>query len=1016
MTASDNPYRDHFSQLLRWLTGFFLVFSCLTFPVRNLNAQDNYPVDDTASMINLLKDSLLSPSEKLVITLNLSNLYSNENPSRALFYDSLSVVLSHQLKEAHIFITALENSAKDFQKTGNYENADILFSFIIKQLSDSNYAQLAQFHYELGQNDYLWGRYKRAASAFQKSRAYYEKLGDKPGMAKTLMGEARVWLQYNDFFQAVGVLQRATDIFNQLEDQKKLADAQLLMGKIMQSWGQQERARYFYFSALDYYISQHDRLNESRAHLEIGNLFIQDGQYQRALKEYRDALDYSRISQDRLLYSRNLRKLGEAYYYLKNYDSARYYQQQAFNLIKRTGNRSEIGSYYFDMGQISYKGQQLKEAGFYADSALMTARKIQDKSLELSSLKLFSDINRAKGAYRRAYHYLTAYNEIYQQVFSEKNRKMVSDMEVHYEADQKAQEYDQLKKHDVQTQLNLSRERNFHNLLIVITVFIVVVSVIVIFFIQYENKINKRNYALIYAKNQKITAQQKKLEALNDELFTSRESYRSIVENATIGMYQISPSGKILFANKALLKMLSLESLRALQEQVFLQIRDAGRKQFIELLKKQEIVIGREGVWQAEGRNRIYVNESAWIIKDNKGKILYYEGIVEDITKRKIAEDQVQQTQAILKQKNAELIKRNEEIQKAKTEAEEANTAKTMFLANFSHEIRTPLNSIIGFAYLLLPLVKSPEGRNFVDSILVSGKSLLSLINDILDLSKIQAGKLELNYEPAYIPKIIGELKQIFYPQVEARNLEFSVSFNPRMEAFFVIDGPRLRQVLFNIVGNAIKFTEQGSVRITAEALPDPNHPNHYNLVFVVKDTGPGIPEEEQSVIFDAFKQVNGDRVKRTPGTGLGLSISQRLIEMMGGSIHLESVVGKGTTFVIVLENIRKVAYGNEASDSPDPVSDAVQQNEDEAKANVPSASRKANADLEKQFGTTFRNILNKKSISEIRDLGEALLDYAQKRNLRTLQQQSLALLEATRRYDIETIENILGKMNNYFQ
>jgi PAS domain S-box-containing protein len=537
----------------------------------------------------------------------------------------------------------------------------------------------------------------------------------------------------------------------------------------------------------------------------------------------------------------------------------------------------------------------------------------------------------------------------------------------------------------------------------------------VVFFIQYENKINKRNYALIYAKNQKITTQQKKLEALNSELFTSRESYRSIVENATIGMYQISPSGKILFANKALLKMLSLNSLRDLQEQVFLQIRNARRRQFIELLKKQEIIIGREDVWKMSDRNNIYVNESAWIIKDNKGNILYYEGIVEDITKRKIAEDKVQQTQAILKQKNKELIKRNEEIQRAKNEADEANTAKTMFLANFSHEIRTPLNSIIGFAYLLLPMAKSREGKNFVDSILVSSSSLLSLINDILDLSKIQAGKLELNFEPAYIPKIITEIKQIFYPQVESKNLNFNVTLNPHIEGFYVVDGARLRQVLFNIVGNAIKFTEEGTVEIKAEAFQSKKNKEYFDLIFTVKDTGSGIPKEEQSVIFDAFKQVNGNRFRQTPGTGLGLSISQRLIEMMGGNIELESTIGFGTTFIIHLKDIKRTYQDALPPEPAQKVQPEITEIRDKEAIKEDNSSKIIEANLKGKFGETYRNILNNKSIAEIRNFGKALLEFAQKEKNNVMQKESSLLIEAAERYDIETIEKMLGKIKKYF-
>lgn len=971
--------------------------------------------NDSASLIMLLHDTTLSKSEKLIVSLNLSRLYRKVDPQKALLYDSLSINLAKSLGEKETVISGIQNTALDFQKLGRYNAADILYKYLKTKINDSSTSQLGNYYYDLATNYFLWGKYKNAAEDFKKSRSYFEQLSDKPGIAKTLLGEAKVWCEYNDYFRAVGILQRANDIYDQLGNEENLAEIQVIMGQIMERWGLLDRAKYFYNNAFLYYHGKNDNYHESLVRISIGNLNIQEKKYLQALKEYRDALKYSEASLNRVLYARGLRKMGEAYFSIKNYDSALFYQRQAYLIIKQVGNSSEIGKYYFDMGSIHFKLGNYTSASHYADSALSISKKANIKELQLKVLKLFTDINKTTGRYKQAFLYLTRYNKVYQGVFSEKNRKMVSDMEVHYEADRQAKEYDLLKKHDLQTRLNLAKEKNFHSLLIIITIFVVVISLLVVFFIQYENKINKKNYALILAKNKKITSQQKRLEALNDELFKSRESYRSIVENATIGMYQISPGGKILFANKALLKMLSLKDIESLQKQLFLMIENASRKRFIELLKKQEIIIGREDVWKINNHQNIYINESAWVIKDNRGNILYYEGIVEDISKRKIAEEKVQQTQAMLKQKNKELVKRNEEFQKAKNEAEEANAAKTMFLANFSHEIRTPLNSIIGFANLMEPLAKTEQEKNFVNSILISSNSLLALINDILDLSKIQAGKLELNFEPAYIPKIITEIERIFYPQVESKGLNFTVTMSPLIEGFYIVDGARLRQVLFNIVGNAIKFTEEGSVNINAEATSCKDEPAFFDLLFSVRDTGAGIPKEEQPGIFDAFRQVGGDRSKQAPGTGLGLSISQRLIEMMGGSIELESDTGVGTTFTIYLKHVKKVDKNIETMkgyDDPDQSSSGTIDHEFLEGNGI---SRKTADEIRKHFGKTYQIVMEHKSIGEIVKFGKALLKFSKENQCQILRAESTELLVAAKQYDIETLEKVLGMMKKYF-
>lgn len=1014
MGVAGKPYQ--YFKSLRVPTKLILGFLFfLLFAPKSISAQNSYnKLHDSASMDILLHDTTLSKSEKLIIALNLSKLYHTVNPKKALLFDSLTIDLAKLLGKEATVVSGIMNTAGDFQKLGRYKEADVLYKYLKRKTSDSNYAQLGNCYYQMATNYFLWGKYKMAATVFQKSRFYFEQLKDKPGIGKTLVGEAKVWCEYSDYLRAIGILEKARDIYDQLQSEEKLAEIQVIMGGIMENWGQLQQAKYFYNSAFDYYQSKKDVRHEGEVRISIGNLLLKEKKYRPALREYRDALKYSKISQSKKLHIRSLRKMGEIYSFIKNYDSAKFYQKQAFKIIKKTEDKSEIGKYYYDMGHLNLALNNYRTASLYADSALTFSKKTNIKGLQLKTLKLLSDINKASGYYKQAYEYLTNYNKIYQKIFSEKNRKMVSDMEVHYEADQQAKEYDLLKKHDIQTQLNLSKEKNFHNLLIVITIFIVVISALIVFFIQYENKLNKKNYALILAKNQKITSQQKKLETLNDELYKSRESYRSIVENATIGMYQVSISGELLFANKALLKMLSFKDIESLKVQAALATKEENRIRFIELLKEQEIIVGREDVWQI-GKRKIYINESAWLIRDNHGKILYYEGIIEDISKRKIAEEKVQQAQTMLKQKNKELLKRNKEIQKAKTEAEEANAAKTMFLANFSHEIRTPLNSIIGFANLMLPLAKKVQEKNFVNSILISSNSLLALINDILDLSKIQAGKLELNFEPAYIPKIITEIEQIFYPQIESKNLDFSVTINSFIEGFFIIDGTRLRQVLFNIVGNAIKFTEKGAVEITADAKSCKGDPNFYDLCFTIRDTGSGIPKEEQSVIFDAFKQAGRNRQKQTRGTGLGLSISQRLIQMMGGDIEFESVVGTGTLFKIYLNHIKKAnkeAERNELENEWEPISSG---NTDQEFSGEPGISPQVAEEINIRFSKLYHKILKNKSINEIIIFGKALHKFSKEKQSKTLEEESTKMLKAANQYDIETLEQMLGKMKKYF-
>ncbi len=237
-------------------------------------------------------------------------------------------------------------------------------------------------------------------------------------------------------------------------------------------------------------------------------------------------------------------------------------------------------------------------------------------------------------------------------------------------------------------------------------------------------------------------------------------------------------------------------------------------------------------------------------------------------------------------------------------EAEAANRAKSEFLANMSHEIRTPMNAILGFTDLLDSIITNRKQKSYLEAIKSSGKNLLTLINDILDLSKIEAGKMELHYEPVDPYSIFYEIEQIFSLNISNKGLRFIKDIAPDIPERLLLDEVRLRQVLFNLVGNAVKFTEKGYIKLSARRILKGDEKSTIDLVITVEDTGIGINLESQARIFEAFKQQDGQSTKRYGGTGLGLAISKRLVEMMGGTVSVKSRFGKGSIFEIILNNI----------------------------------------------------------------------------------------------------------------
>ncbi len=250
-----------------------------------------------------------------------------------------------------------------------------------------------------------------------------------------------------------------------------------------------------------------------------------------------------------------------------------------------------------------------------------------------------------------------------------------------------------------------------------------------------------------------------------------------------------------------------------------------------------------------------------------------------------------------------ERLQAEEALKQAKEEADAANRAKSEFLANMSHEIRTPLNAVIGFSELLFSQVTDKKHKSYLDSIQTAGKSLLTLINDILDLSKIEAGRLEIQPEPINPAIILNELEQIFALKIAEKQLEFIVDIDQALPPTLLLDETRLRQVLLNLIGNAVKFTEQGHIKLNVQKC-DKAETNKIDLIVAVEDTGIGIPSAQQKKIFEAFQQQEGQSTRKYGGTGLGLAITKRLVEMMNGQINVHSQQNQGSVFKITLWDV----------------------------------------------------------------------------------------------------------------
>ncbi len=395
--------------------------------------------------------------------------------------------------------------------------------------------------------------------------------------------------------------------------------------------------------------------------------------------------------------------------------------------------------------------------------------------------------------------------------------------------------------------------------------------------------------------NKKLTIFQDVTEkkTVEQALRQSEEKYKHLVSNARTAILKINVNGIITFINEFACELFEYSEEEVIGKHVvgiIVPVYSQNNNSLAEMIesyiqhvvKKSSTIEENENI--TKSGKRIWMSWANKAILDENGKVIEIISSGIDITDRKITE---------------------RDLEAAKKEADEANRLKSEFLANMSHEIRTPMNAIIGFSNILQQKIDDTRYKSFIDKIVISGNSLLELINDILDLSKIEAGQLAIQKTKMNLFEIINEIPLIFTEISERKNVPLSIKIDNNLPKTLLLDGLRLRQVLLNLVSNALKFTEKGHVNI--EVVFTKNNFSSQNLIDLeinVKDTGIGIPESQKQKIFEAFRQIEGQSSKKYGGTGLGLAITKSLIELMNGHVSVESQINVGSVFTIRIPNV----------------------------------------------------------------------------------------------------------------
>lgn len=362
------------------------------------------------------------------------------------------------------------------------------------------------------------------------------------------------------------------------------------------------------------------------------------------------------------------------------------------------------------------------------------------------------------------------------------------------------------------------------------------------------------------------------------DITATLDRYRHIVENADEIIFRTDVGGFFRYVNPAAERLTGYSREELIGRSYFTLIdpeyRDAAAHFYQHQFRTRTRSTYFEFPMVAKTGARIWLGQSVLTVYENSGRIEGYEAIARDITYRRGIEEELART-------------RDAALQSAR--------AKSEFLANVSHEVRTPLNGVLGMVDLLLGTPLTPEQREYADLIRSSGETLLSIVNDVLDLSRVDAGKLTIEPIDFDLDDLIDSISEQFAARAAAKRVKLRFVVGPDTVRALRGDSHRIRQVLLNLVGNAVKFTDRGEITLTV--LQSEHDAQAVKLRFVVTDTGIGIPASVQSLLFTPFTQGDGSTTRKYGGSGLGLAVSKRLVEAMGGEIGLMSLENEGSTF-----------------------------------------------------------------------------------------------------------------------
>ncbi len=783
---------------------------------------------------------------QILLNINISEKYRNINFDSSKYYITKAIKIANNINNYELLAKSYKSAGVTYYFTGDYNKALDYYNkalVIFNKLKDLENS--SKVYNNKGIIYEHWGDYQKSMSNYLKCLKIEKQLHDTIGIAGSYNNLANTYFYIKNYKQGIYYLKKSYAIFKN-NDKEQEANILNNIGKFFENDNKIDSSLIYYFDALKIRKQINDKEGLSLSYNNIGYIYLLKKEYKTAIHYFYTSLKLAKsLSNKKQIFSTS-ENLSKAYHNINNIDSTEYFLNKCLNLTDSTNFFTYKVNYYLIKSEISRKQNKINEALNY----YIKYSKLKDSLL---------------------------------------NRKNIENTELIYQKFKNQQNNKELKIKNLQIE-KTKAENKFKDKLNFLLTLSITLLILFLLFVIYLFILNKRtNKKLIQEVQIRKKIQQSLLLAKNklnnsvklkdSELVNQFNYINSILLSLPVGVITANINGDINFTNNYASLIFGIsDTSKAKGINLFIDNRfvKVGLPEYlnkvIKTKKIQNFIITDDN----KKRNKVILYKvTIKYIENTSAPFLL--GLIEDITIQK---------------------KYEENLVKLKDAANEANKLKSIFLANLSHEIRTPLNAIIGFAELLENNNLPPEkAKNYLSIIQKNSISLLNLINDIIDISKIEANELKIHKK---LTDVNNLLKQIYLinKKINLKNkpdIEIKLDI-PDENLLLITDENRLKQIIINLINNAIKFTEKGEIII--------GYTKDKNQVkFFIKDTGVGIPKKDLPTIFNRFFQASNQVEKNNSGRGLGLSITKNLIELLGGSIYCESEVNKGSKFYFTLPN-----------------------------------------------------------------------------------------------------------------